>query len=223
MQNQWAIASLVFLGHGRSWVAQPLESVIKAIFGWQGQRRSLLLRVAICSLCCAVALSLFPHAAAASVSDDRYDGSIFPLYAGNGSIVPPRVSLKQSLSRSDRPTVLGFYLDDSKDCKQYAAVWSAVDAYYGRAVDIILLSVDSFLPQPEYAVTEPGSYYSGIVPQTVIFSQAGDPVLSVTGDTPFEILDDTIRSLFDLAPRSETVKLRRRSVNEQNLELVPEP
>jgi hypothetical protein len=189
----------------------------------QRGERSLWQRLILGSLCWVLVLGLFPHAAMAKVNDDRYDGSIFPLYAGNGSIVPPRVSLKQALDRSDRPTVLGFYLDDSKDCKQYAAVWSAVDAYYGRAVDIILLSVDSFLPEGEHATTEPAYYYSGSVPQTVIFNQAGEPMLSVSGDTPFEVLDDTLRSIFDLEPRAESSKLRRRSVNEQNLELVPEP
>ncbi|NEQ96651.1 MAG: thioredoxin family protein [Cyanothece sp. SIO2G6] len=195
--------------------------MVKVALGRPRLRRRSLLRLPLCLLCCTI--MLLPYSAEANVNDDRYDGNIFPLYAGNGSIVPPRVSLKQSLARSDRPTVLGFYLDDSQDCKQYASVWSAVDAYYGRAVDIILLSVDSFLPQDEYSPTEPPYYYSGIIPQTVIFNQAGEDVLSVTGDTPFEILDNALRRVFNLEPRPESVKLRRRSVNEQNLELVPEP
>lgn len=198
-------------------------TVMKLTLPGQQALISFLKKLGISLICLAIAFYAFVSPAAANVDDDRYDGSIFPLYAGNGSIVPPRVSLKQSLDRSDRPTVLGFYLDDSKDCKQYAAVWSGVDAYFGRAVDIILISVDSILPQQDYAPTEAGYYYSGVVPQTVIFNKSGESVLSVTGDTPFEVLDDVLRATFDLEPRSETVRLRRRSVNEQNLELVPEP
>lgn len=177
----------------------------------------------LCGLLCAVLIfSLHPSSAWASVNDDRYDGNIFPLYAGNGSIVPPRTTLRGSLERSDRPTVLGFYIDDSKDCKQYSAVWSAVDAYYGRVADLILLSVDSIPPQDTYTPDEPGYYYHGIVPQTVIFNQEGEQVLDERGDTPFETLDDALRDVFDLLPRSESKELRRRTVNEQNLELVPD-
>ncbi|NET10956.1 MAG: DUF3656 domain-containing protein, partial [Symploca sp. SIO2B6] len=104
-----------------------------------------------------------------------------------------------------------------------SAVWSALDAYYGRAADLILLSVDSIFPQDQYAPDEPGYYYRGVVPQTVIFNQVGEQLLNETGDTPFETLDDTLRDVFDLLPRSESKELRRRTVNEQNLELVPEP
>ncbi len=218
MQNQSAIASLK-----KDWITTNSKLMSNTIsLSKQSDKPSWFLKCVIALLCCAIALCVFASPATANVGDDRYDGSIFPLYAGNGSIVPPRVSLKQSLERSDRPTLLGLYLDDSKDCKQYASVWSAVDAYYGRAVDIILISVDSILPKEEYTPNEPGYYYDGAIPQTAIFNKSGELVLSVTGDTPFEILDDKLRNVFELEPRSEPIKLRRRAVNEQNLELVPE-
>ena len=48
----------------------------------------------------------------ASRTTDSYDGNIFPNYAGNGPIVPPQTSLKESIE-NDRISILFFYLDDS--------------------------------------------------------------------------------------------------------------
>ena len=41
----------------------------------------------------------FGSAAEASLDNDRYDGNIFSLYAGNGSLVPPRSSLALALEQ----------------------------------------------------------------------------------------------------------------------------
>jgi hypothetical protein len=67
----------------------------------------------------------FGTSAWAGIQDDRYDGNIFALYAGNGSLVPPKVTLAKSL-RSERPTLLTFYIDDSQDCKQFSAIISQI-------------------------------------------------------------------------------------------------
>lgn len=157
----------------------------------------------------------------ASLTTDTYDGNIFPLYAGNGALVPPRVTLEQALQRSDRPTILSFYIDDSSDCKQYSTVLTQLDAYYGRAADLIFLSVDALPPKASYEPTEAGYYYKGYVPQTLIFNQSGNVVFDETGQAPFEKMDDQLRELFDLLPRSESVELKRRIVNEVNVEMVP--
>jgi thiol-disulfide isomerase/thioredoxin len=101
--------------------------------------------------------------ALAKFDNDTFDGNIFVLYAGNGSLVPPKVTLAQSL-KGDKPTLLVFYTDDSKDCKQYAPVVSRLQAYYGRATDFLLISVDAIAPKSTYTPDEPGYYYSGFVP-----------------------------------------------------------
>lgn len=176
----------------------------------------------IVGLWVAASLLLMGQPAHASLTDDRYDGNIYPLYAGNGSLVPPRLTLEQSLARSDRPTLLVFYIDDSRDCKQYASVLSQLDAFYGRAADFILLDVDSLPQKEQYTPTEPSYYYSGFVPQTLIFDQSGEVVLNEVGIVPFERVDDKFREVFDLLPRSESVELKRRQVNEVNTELVPD-
>ncbi|WP_242059849.1 thylakoid membrane photosystem I accumulation factor [Oscillatoria sp. FACHB-1407] len=161
-----------------------------------------------------------PHALAV-LTDDHYDGNIYPLYAGNGYLVPPHVTLAQSL-KSQVPTILVFYIDDSRDCKQFAPVVSQVDAFYGRAANIIPLSVDSIPVKSSYEPTEPGYYYQGLVPQTLVFDQSGKVMLNETGAIAFEKIDDVLRQVFDLLPRSESVELKRRIVNEINTELVPE-
>lgn len=157
--------------------------------------------------------------ALAGLNDDRFDGNIFTLYAGNGSLVPPRVPLAESLKRG-KPALLVFYLDDSSDCKQYSPTVSQLQAFYGRAADFVPTSVDAIPQKSSYSITEPGYYYDDLVPQTVLLNQSGQVVLNARGKIPFEQLDDVFREVFDLLPRSESVELRRRPINEFNTELV---
>ncbi|MGB3671066.1 MAG: thioredoxin family protein, partial [Phormidesmis sp.] len=70
--------------------------------------------------------------------------------------------------------------------------------------------------------TEPGYYFKGFVPQTVIFNQAGEVIFNEAGQVDYETIDDKLRDVFDLLPREESLDLRRRSINEVNSELVPE-
>lgn len=155
----------------------------------------------------------------AGVNDDIYDGNMFVVYAGNGSLVPSKFTLAQSLA-DKRPTVLAFYLDDSRDCKQYAIVISRIQEFYGKVTEIIPISVDTITSKKTYEPTEPGYYYSGGVPQVVVFNQSGEVILNKQGSVPFEEIDDKLRGVFDLLPRTETVQLKRRSFNEFSSELA---
>ena len=157
--------------------------------------------------------------AIAGLTDDRYDGEIFTLYAGNGSLVPPKFTLAEALKR-DRPTLLVLYIDDSRDCKAYSTVVSQVQAYYGRAADLLPVRVDGIPQKTAYADTEVGYYYKGVVPQTVLFDASGKVVLNEAGTIPFETLDTKFRELFNLLPRTETLDLKRRQVNEVTTELA---
>ena len=157
--------------------------------------------------------------ALANIDNDRYDGNIFVLYAGNGSLVPPRISLTESLERG-KPAILIYYLDDSKDCKQFALVVSNLQAYYGRAASFIPINVDTIPVKSSYSPTDAGYYYQGVVPQTVILDRTGEVRFNGQGQVPFEEMDDVLRSVFDLLPRAESVELKRRSFNQFNAELV---
>lgn len=162
--------------------------------------------------------SCWTSPALASINDDRYEGNIFILFAGNGSLVPPRIDLAGSLAR-EIPAIIVFYVDDSSDCKQFSGVVSRLQEYYGRAASIIPVSVDS-LVKSEYTLKEPGYYYQGLVPQTVVLDGTGQVVYNGKGQVPYEEIDDALREVFDLLPRSESVTLKRRSFNEFNSELV---
>ncbi len=177
---------------------------------WQRWMATLGLAIALWMAC------LSP--AGAALNDDKNDGNIFALYAGNGSIVPPTTSLAQSLT-AHRPTLLVFYLDDSRDCKQFSTTVSELQSYYGRVATIVPVNSDSILPGQDYSETDPGYYYKGRVPQSVIFDQSGTVRFDESGQVAFEALDSVFREIFDLLPRSESVELKRRPVNEVNTEL----
>ncbi|HBB34014.1 MAG TPA: thioredoxin family protein [Cyanobacteria bacterium UBA8803] len=164
-------------------------------------------------------LVLLTPSALAGLNDDRFDGNIFALYAGNGSLVPPRITLAESL-KNQKPALLVFYLDDSSDCKQYSTVISQLQDPYGRAASFIPVSIDSLSPNATYTSTESGYYYQGLVPQTVLIDQKGKVVLNETGQTAYEKIDDVFREVFDLLPRSESLELKRRAFNEINTELT---
>ncbi len=167
-------------------------------------------------LVCLFVISMQP--AIAGIKDDRYDGNIFVIYAGNGSLVPSKETLAQTLAEH-KVAIVTFYTDDSSDCKKYAPVVSEMQAFYGRAAEIIPISVDTILANKTYEPTEPGYYYEGSVPQVVVFDQSGKVVLNKKGQVPFEKIDDKLREIFDLLPRTESVELKRRSPKEFSSQL----
>jgi len=193
-------------------LASPLPT-----FSAQGQRFWRSLAALLIVLACFVLLH--PAPVLAGLNDDRYDGEIFSLYAGNGALVPAKVSLENTL-KAHRPTLLVLYIDDSSDCKQYSTVISQLQGFYGRVADIIGIRVDSLPQKASFKPTEPGYYYKGVVPQTVLFDDAGKIVLNESGQLPFERLDDAFRDVFNLLPRSESVELKRRQLNEVTTELT---
>ncbi|MBX9258116.1 thylakoid membrane photosystem I accumulation factor [Desmonostoc muscorum CCALA 125] len=184
----------------------------KKLTGW----RKLLSKCVLLVVCLFI-ISMQP--AYAGLNDDRYDGNMFVVYAGNGSLVPSRQTLAQSLAEH-KPVFLAFYLDDSSDSKRYAISISRVQEFYGKVAEIIPISVDSIPFKEAYDPTEPGYYYSGSVPQVLVFNQSGEVVLNKKGQVPFEEIDDEFRKIFNLLPRTETAKLQRRAFNEFSSELA---
>jgi hypothetical protein len=166
-------------------------------------------------------LLLHPITTLADINNDRYDGNIFVVYAGNGSLVPSKLTLKQSFARK-LPVIMVYYLDDNSDSKQFAFIVSRIQEFYGRAASIIPVNVDTIPPQAQYQPNEVGYYYQGIIPQTVVLDANQKVVYNGIGQVPFEEVDDVLREVFDLLPRSESVELKRRTFNEFNSELVPE-
>jgi hypothetical protein len=178
--------------------------------GWRSLLTAVLIFVCLC---------LFAYPTLAGIEDDKYDGNVFVLYAGNGSLVPAKISLADSLKAS-KPAIIVFYVDDSTDCKKYSTTYSQLQGYYGKAASFIPVTVDSLALDKKYPNTEAGYYYGGTVPQTVIVDKQGKVRFNETGILSFEKVDDAMREVFDLLPRKDSVELKRRSFNEFNSELA---
>ncbi|OIP71695.1 MAG: thioredoxin family protein [Oscillatoriales cyanobacterium CG2_30_44_21] len=154
----------------------------------------------------------------AKLTDDSYDGNIFALYGGNGSIVPPRISLAQSLQQG-RAAMVVFYVDDSADCKRFSPILNLAQGFYGKTLSLIAVSVDSLdLQKKEYAPTDEAYYYKGTVPQTVLISGDGKVGFDREGLFGFEDLDTAIRDLLDLPDAPPELKFRNtdKAINEVN-------
>lgn len=188
---------------------------------WQ-QYLNLIFCVAIASClsvvaCLGIAFSDM-QSVQAKLTDDSYDGNIFALYGGNGSIVPPRISLAQSLQQG-RAAMLVFYVDDSADCKRFSPILNLAQGFYGKTLSLIAVSVDSLdLQKKEYAPTEEAYYYKGTVPQTVLISGDGKVGFDREGLFGFEDLDTAIRDLLDLPDAPPELKFRNtdKAINEVN-------
>ncbi len=154
----------------------------------------------------------------AMLNDDSFDGNIFALYGGNGSIVPPRITLAQSLEKG-RPAMVVFYVDDSADCKRFSPILNLAQGFYGKTVSLIAVSVDSLnLQKKSYAPTEEAYYYKGTVPQTVLIGSDGKVSFDRAGLFGFEELDTAIRGLLGLPDAPPELKFRKtdKVINELN-------
>lgn len=134
----------------------------------------------------------------------------------------PPVTLAQSLQYG-KPALVVIYVDDSGDCKQFASVISQLQAPYGRVANFIPVIADAIPAKASYSPREPGYYFRNEVPQTLVFDRQGTLVFNQTGLVAYEAIDDAMRKVFDLLPRTESPELQRRLVNEVNVELTPEP
>ncbi|OKH18234.1 MULTISPECIES: thylakoid membrane photosystem I accumulation factor [[Limnothrix rosea] IAM M-220] len=186
-------------------------------------RRSIFMRLFL-SFCIVLVtmLSTCISPAWAGLNDDRYDGNIFVLYAGNGSLVPPRLSLKETRDRQ-LPALIVFYVDDNSDSKRFAPIVSEIQSYYEKVISIIPVAVDSIPIKQSYSKDEVGYYYSGKIPQTVILDQNGKVLFDEVGQADFNDIDNTFRKLFDLPLREGKNLLKpSRAFNEYNSGYEPQ-
>jgi len=167
-----------------------------------------------------LALTLLPAAAFAARDTNSYDGNIYALYAGNGSLVPPRSTLAQALEEH-RPVVLGFFLDDSAASKQYAVVFNELQRLWGRTAELILLPTDPLQNRPGQGAGDPATYWRGEIPQVVVFNTTGTPVLDQTGPVSIDAINAALTEVTGLKPQGDVKLSLNREVNELNSEIVP--
>ena len=158
---------------------------------------------------------LFVNPVYSARDTDSYDGNIYPIYAGNGSLVPPQSTLSESL-KNERTSVLVFYLDDSSTSKQFAPVVSGIKLLWSSSVDLIPLSIDELDHDEQKTFTEPGYYWHGKIPQTVILDGKGNVLLDEEGQVSFDKLNDAITKATGL--KKPDFDLEVKSFNEYNSE-----
>ena len=158
--------------------------------------------------------------AQAARDNNTYDGNIYALYAGNGSLVPPRSSLAEAMA-DHRPIVLGFFLDDSAASKQYAVVFNELQRLWGRTAELILLPTDPLQNRKGDGPTDPATYWKGVIPQVVVFNADGKPVLNETGPVSIDAINEALSQATGLRPQGNVTLSLNREVNELNSEIVP--
>ena len=157
---------------------------------------------------------LSPYKANASRDSNSYDGNIFPIYAGNGAIVPPQTTLQESL-KNKRIAVLFFYLDDSSDSKAMAPIISGLDLIWRNNIDLIALTTDELQNDTsEKDSNQPNYYWNGLIPQTIILNSNGEVKFDKNGMVNIDDLNKIIGELkgIDINETSFSVE----SFNEYN-------
>ena len=150
----------------------------------------------------------------ASRDTNSYDGNIFPIYAGNGAIVPPQTTIEESL-KNGRVSVLFFYLDDSSDSKAMAPVISGLDLIWRNNIDLIAFTTDELQSEKsESNPNEPNFYWNGLIPQTIILNSKGEVKFDKNGMVNIDDLNKIIGEIKGIDINETTFSIE--SFNEYN-------
>ena len=164
----------------------------------------------------------------ASLDNDHYDGNIFALYAGNGSLVPPRTTLAEAIA-AHRVAVVIYYLDDSSVSKRFAPVVSELQRIWGNYIELIPLVTDPLLPggskadaqaRSSLAVGDPSRYWSGLIPQVVVLNSEAQPVFDASGQVEIDAINAALSAATGLPLPALSGLGSTRSFNELNSEVV---
>ncbi|MEB3235775.1 MAG: thylakoid membrane photosystem I accumulation factor [Cyanobacteriota bacterium] len=164
----------------------------------------------------------FGQPAAASLTNNRYDGNIYALYAGNGSLVPPRSTLAEAMAQQ-RPAVLVYYLDDAAASKRFAAEVSELQRLWGNSIELIPLATDPLQNRSDTGPSDPAHYWKGVVPQVVVFDGRGQVLLDASGQVEPAVLNKAISAATGIALPEKELNSRTISFNELNSEVVNQP
>jgi len=150
----------------------------------------------------------------ASRTSDSYDGNIFPIYAGNGSIVPPQTTLKESIE-NNRTSILFFYLDDSSNSKSMVPIISGLDLIWRNKIDIIALTTDELQGGLSSSNKQDASFYwNGYIPQTIVIDGSGEVVFDKNGLIDIDEINKIIAKAIGVEIDDSTFSLE--SFNEYN-------
>jgi len=175
----------------------------------------ITLRNWLAALLAAVVFLLPLSPVEAALGTDSYDGNIFALYAGDGALVPPRLSLADALD-GDKPILLAFYLDDSAASKDFAPLLSDLDGRWGRVTEVIALTTDPYSVDPKAAPSDPSHYWRGTVPQLLVLSSGGKVLYDVDGRMDVGSIEKALSDATGIALPSDQAERSSSSFNEIN-------
>ena len=164
-------------------------------------------------------LGLGTGQAQASLTSNSYDGNIYALYAGNGSLVPPRSSLAQAMA-DQRPAVVIYYLDDDAASKQFAAVVSELQRLWNRNIELIPLVTDPLQNRADTGPSDPAHYWRGVVPQVVVFDSLGKVIFDEQGAVSVDAINASLSLATGIALPEGGTRSSTESFNELNSEVV---
>ena len=153
-----------------------------------------------------------PYAFAAR-DTNSFDGNIFPIYAGNGSLVPPQSTLENSI-KNKRTSVVVFYLDDNSSSKEFAPVVSGLKLLWTSSIDLIPLTTDDLQGQEVKSKTDPAYYWHGRIPQVIVFNGEGEVIMDEEGQVPIDKINRAISKASGLQPPDFDISIK--SFNEYN-------
>ncbi len=154
-----------------------------------------------------MSLLLFAIPANAARDTNSYDGNIYPIYAGNGSLVPPPNTLSESLNKK-RPIVIVYYLDDSAASKAFAPVVSGLSLVWGSEIDLLPFTTDDLQGKGKDDPREPSYYWHGNIPQVVVLDKTGQVVFDQEGLVSIDSINAAITTATGISepPFSITIK-----------------
>ena len=156
--------------------------------------------------------------ASAVLNDNAYDGNIYALYAGNGSLVPPSTTLADSMA-SGRTAVIVYYLDDSTVSKRFAPVVSELQRFWGRNIDLMPLTTDALQGRETSDADDPARYWKGTIPQVTVINADGQVVFDRDGQVPLASINAAISEATGLPAPDFSEIDQEGSFNEVNVEV----
>ena len=179
----------------------------------------LLLSSSLGLMLAAGLVGLGSRPAQASLTNNSYDGNIYALYAGNGSLVPPRSSLAQALA-DHRTTVVVYYLDDDAASKQFSAVVSELQRVWLNNIELIPLVTDPLQKRADTGPSDPAHYWSGLIPQVVVFNSEGKLVFDEQGAVSVDAINAAVSQATGIPLPEGGTTSTTESFNELNSEVV---
>ena len=181
--------------------------------------QAVLIHAALGLLLAAGLVGLGSHPAQASLTNNSYDGNIYALYAGNGSLVPPRSSLAKALE-DHRTTVVVYYLDDDAASKQFSAVVSELQRVWLNNIELIPLVTDPLQNRADTGPSDPAHYWSGLIPQVVVFNSEGQVVFDEQGAVSVDAINAAVSQATGIPLPEGGTTSTTESFNELNSEVV---